>query len=92
MQSVALQPARVLVLHLAAGRCGQLLRGIARSIPTDTLNMCAVCIPLQFAYTPQHAKSSGRFPNHITGKQAETCSNYLPLEFELLGVQAPRRA
>jgi hypothetical protein len=88
MQSVALQPARV----LAAGR-GQLLRGIARSIPTDTLNcMCAVCIPLLFAYTPQHAKSSGRFPNHITGKHAETCSNYLPLEFELLGVQAPRRA
>jgi arylsulfatase A-like enzyme len=27
---------------------------------------------------------SGRFPNHITGRQAPTCSNYLPLEFELL--------
>ena len=33
---------------------------------------------------------SGRFPNHITGTQAETCSNYLPLEFELLGAKLKR--
>jgi arylsulfatase I/J len=27
---------------------------------------------------------SGRFPNHVTGTQAPTCSNFLPLEFELI--------
>lgn len=27
---------------------------------------------------------SGRFPNHITNTQANTCSNYLPLEFSII--------